>query len=276
MPTSPLLCFIMLMLGCFSSWAVAADYKKYAQDVAVSVSAITAEQLPVLTEKAKAGDRHSQLLLGFAYFFGQGVARDLQQAMEWLSRAAQQGDVLAQYQLGVNYADEAHAFRDPSQAVHWYTQAAEQGFIEAQFRLGTHYRTGIGVAQSDSEAFEWFRMAADQGHAEAQWSLGVLYQTGGAGVSKNPPDAIKYYSLAAQQGFARAPYFLGKMYELGQGIESDKIAAYKWYSIAEALGERVALRFKESTAKTMTPQEIEEAQQSASEWLKQHPVQPGR
>ncbi|MEW6353347.1 MAG: tetratricopeptide repeat protein [Pseudomonadota bacterium] len=247
------------------------DYKKHAEEIAGDVAALTAEKIPDLTKQAEANDARAQLLLGFAYFYGQGVTRDYQAATQWFEKAAQQGDVLAQYQLAVDYANGVGGKQNFAQAVHWYAKAAAQGFAEAQFRLGTHYRMGEGVPQDDAEALRWFREAARQNHAEAQWSVGLMYHSGIGGVEKNHAEAVKWYRQAAEQGLGKAEYYLATLYEVGKGVPQDFIMAYMWYTIAVAKGEPVALRFKTSLAKQMTPEQIDEAQRQAEQWLEQHP-----
>ncbi len=262
--------FLAAVLLLFPIWVSAASEKESIEEISSSLSSITEEQIPALTEKANAGDSKAQLLLGFAYFYGRGITKDNDEANKWLEKAGEQGNILAQYQLGVNYATPATTAKpDFDQAAKWYAKAAKQGNAEAQFRLGTHYRMGAGVAQSDADAVKWFQKAADQGHAEAQWSLGLMYQRG-FGIAKSEAAAAKWYRLSAEQGFAKAEYYLATLYELGMGVPKDNVSAYKWHTVAVAMGEPSALRFREYLAERMTQKEITTGQQQATKWLSQH------
>ena len=53
-----------------------------------------------LRARANAGAADSQFLLGQAYYNGQGVPQDYEQAVAWYRKAAEQGDADAQFSLG--------------------------------------------------------------------------------------------------------------------------------------------------------------------------------
>ena len=60
-------------------------------------------------------------------------------------KAADQGDAKAQFNLGNCYANGNGVQKDLTQAVFWYRKAADQGYVEAQYNLGQCYRIGYGV-----------------------------------------------------------------------------------------------------------------------------------
>ena len=134
--------------------------------------------------------------------------------------AAERGDVVAQNNLGLMYLRGDGVPKDLKEAVKWYQKAADQGDAPAQFNLGLMYRNGEGVEQDFKEAVEWYRKAALQGHANAQFNLGVMYRKG-QGVEQDFMEATKWFRKAAEQGIANAQYALGLMYEKGQGVEQD-------------------------------------------------------
>jgi TPR repeat protein len=82
----------------------------------------------------------------------------------------------------------------------------------------------------------WFRKAADQGTAQSQYNLGLMLADG-QGVARNSVDAYKYFTLAAHQSAASAAGFANQ-----------------------------ATQAREMLAKRMTPSQIAEAQNLASEW----------
>lgn len=144
-----------------------------------------------------------------------------------------------------------------------------QGHAKAQSMLGSMYHQGHGVAQSYPLAAQWYRKAADQGIAQAQTMLGILYSIG-RGVPQNYTEALKWHHRAASTGDALAQLHLGEMYMLGRGTPKDVVRAYMWLNLAAARGNaQVATRAEEardSVAKLMTPIQISQAQQLASEW----------
>src|SRR5260370_39290454 len=54
-------------------------------------------------KSAKQGDAEAQIKVAGAYFQGEGVPKDYQQAVEWIRKAADQGNAKAQYDLGLFY-----------------------------------------------------------------------------------------------------------------------------------------------------------------------------
>jgi TPR repeat protein len=68
--------------------------------------------------------------------------------------------------------------KDIAEAVRWYQFAAEQGAADAQFNVGIAYRSGLGVLQDAAEAGRWFRLSAEQGVSVAQFVLGNMYEYG--------------------------------------------------------------------------------------------------
>jgi len=111
---------------------------------------------------------------------------------------AEAGDAQAQYSLGYAYRFGDDVAKDAVEAVKWYRKAAEQGHAQAQFNLGTSYYFGNGVAKDLVEAVKWFRKAAEQGHAMAQTILGSAYSYG-VWVKKDLTESEKWYRKAAEQ-----------------------------------------------------------------------------
>jgi TPR repeat protein len=92
----------------------------------------------------------------------------------------------------------------------------------------------------------------------------------GNGVAKNDVEAVKWFTKAAEQGFARAQNNLGARYENGLGVPKDYIQAAKWYILATAQGnEEAANKFVE-LAKSMTSEQIAQAQKLAKEFAPQN------
>ena len=111
----------------------------------------------------------------------------------------------------------------------------------------------------------WYRKAAAQGHAAAQYNLGVMYGNGW-GVPQDYEEAMRWYLKAADQGYAAAQYDLGIIYDNGLGVTQDYVQAHTWYNIAAARGLKIGRKSRDLLAKTMSPEQIAEAQKLAREW----------
>ena len=123
--------------------------------------------------------------------------------------------------------------------------------------------------QEEAEAFELYRIAAEQGVAGAQCRLGVMYAEG-RGVTKDDTESARWFKRAAEQGDAEAQGGLGLAYAAGRGVSQDFVASHMWISLALAQLNGVtrngALRFRDSIAAGMTPDQIADAQHLTQAW----------
>jgi len=106
---------------------------------------------------AEQGNTAAQFQLGTAYYTGQGVSKNYQEAIKWYRKAAIKGLAIAQH---------------------------KQGDSHAQNNLGSLYKRGQGVSQDDKEANKWYQKAAEQECVIAQYNLGLAYSRG-EGVPKD-------------------------------------------------------------------------------------------
>ena len=95
--------------------------------------------------------------------------------------------------------------------------------------------------------------------AEENYSLGDKYFTG-IEVEKDETKAFELFHLAAKKGHAEAQNIVGYMYYEGKGVPENDILAYAWFNIAASRGIETAKTYKEILTKTLTPQQLEEAQ----------------
>lgn len=91
-----------------------------------------------------------------------------------LKKAAEQGDAKAQFNLGGCYAFGNGVEKNLCEAVKWYRKAAEQGHAKAQFNLGVCYYYGQGVIQNNIKAYAWFAVASANGDDDATKVLQLL------------------------------------------------------------------------------------------------------
>jgi TPR repeat protein len=74
-----------------------------------------------------------------------------------------------------------------------------------------------------------------------------------------------YLRSKAEQGDAMAQYNLGVLYARGWGVPQDFIEAHLWLSLAAAQGNKLAAQEHDKVVMKMTPEEIAEAQQLATQ-----------
>ena len=241
--------------------------------LAASEGAAEGQPVADLRARAEKGDARAQFKLGDCYRTGEGVTRDIIQAVDWYRRAAEHGDAGGQNALGVCYLTGTGVVKDAAEALKWLRQATEQGLAKAQCNLGNCYYSGTGVAKDPAEAVPWFRKAADQEYVEAQYNLGVCYQEG-QGVTTDPVEAAKWFRRAAEQGFVTAQNDLGLCYVRGEGVVRDDVEAYKWLSLARAQGDEHSPKALQSLGGRMTPEQIAEARRLAQDFKPRKALPP--
>jgi TPR repeat protein len=187
-----------------------------------------AEAVKWYRKAAEQGNGRGENGLGLCYLKGNGVTKDVVEALKWIRKAAEQGDPRGETSLGFCYENGEGVTKNAVEAVKWYRKAADQGFAGAQCNVGACYHDGSGVTKDEVEAVNWYRKAAEQSNAPAQMNLGMSYHNGD-GVTKDAVEAAKWYRKAAEQGFAPAQFNLGNCYHDGDGVTKDVVEAVKWY-----------------------------------------------
>jgi TPR repeat protein len=213
------------------------------------------------------------ILVGMVYLWGvlasgQELSPVDQFAM-W-RKAAKKGDSDAEFNLGVCYSSGEGVPKDVEEAVNCYRKAAEQGYAVAQYNLGLSCYHGEGVPQDLGEAASWFYEAAGQGLPDASHSLGVCHANG-LGVAKNKAEAAKWYRVAAEQGHAKAQFNLGLCHAGGHGVPKDNLLAYMWWNVSAASGLSEAAKKRDALARRMAKEDVTEAQRLCRNWLRQEP-----
>ncbi|HTT08008.1 MAG TPA: hypothetical protein VMH34_04380 [Gammaproteobacteria bacterium] len=94
-------------------------------------------------------------------------------------------------------------------------------------------------------------VAADFGSAM------LLYQQG------NYAAAQQEFLVLANQGDPEAQFILGDIYANGQGVPTDVVQAYRWYTLAAKNRAKGAAKVRDQLAAKMTPGQIEQGEQLA-------------
>jgi S1-C subfamily serine protease len=186
---------------------------------------------------------------------------------------AEKGAAQAQFELAQAYEMGRGVAKNEAEAVKWYRRAADKDYSPAEFMLACCLLNGSGVDKDEREAVLWLKKAAEKGHMMAQNDLGAFYAEGGPEIPKDLAKAVEWYRKSAEQGHYSAQFNLGVCYASGAGAPKDYVQAYKWFSLASAVG----YTWDESTTKSaknnleiaearMTPGQIAEAQRLAREF----------
>uniref|UniRef100_A0A7S1G1Q6 F-box domain-containing protein n=1 Tax=Corethron hystrix TaxID=216773 RepID=A0A7S1G1Q6_9STRA len=154
--------------------------------------------LKVLSKK----ERHAPAMsrLARCYLTGDGVKKEAEVGLRWLSEASLTGDLESAHELGCIYERGHHAVDiDVNQAAKWFLHAAEQGLPKSMAEYALCRELGCGVVQDDTEALKYYVLAAEAGHVESNFSVGEYYEAA-KGVPQSDSEACLWYYRGALGG----------------------------------------------------------------------------
>lgn len=140
--------------------------------------------------------------VGFAYDFGYGVKKDLNQARIWYAKAAAAGNPHACNNLSLMYQDGRGCPVNKDLAMSLRKEGAKNGCWMACINLAQNYTYGTnGVIRNIAEAIRLFNKSVELHGANqtANYELGRIYEKGLAG-KIDLKLADRYYQEAAKYG----------------------------------------------------------------------------
>ena len=88
--------------------------------------------------------------------------------MTWYQKGAAAGSPDAMYNIGFAYYSGQGVAKDYQQAMAWYLKSANAGFPLAMEQIAYLYTDGLGVAANRNLGLTWYRLAASAGDAPSQ------------------------------------------------------------------------------------------------------------
>lgn len=225
------------------------------------------KRVMLLQKAADAGSLDAMYELSDCYCDGEGVGKNMDLAISWLTKAADLGLMKAQTTLGMLYMSgfEGHE-QNYAISEKYLTMAAERGFPKAQVALsylyigmeeygkalmwsrkaaeleneaysvlGQIYLEGLGVDKNEKEGLKYYEKAANGGDADAQNIVGNLFSNKNFGWY-NLDNAFKYYHMAAAQNHLYGMFNYGLCYVTGDGCNIDILQANEWIGKAAEAG----------------------------------------
>ncbi len=144
---------------------------------------------------------------------------------------ANQNDAKACYNLGLMYQDGDGVTKNMDEALKWYTKSADLGYKEAQYLLASLVFQRQTQSISYPQAVTYYEQAAKQGHVKSQLNLGMLYLRGDV-IAQDMPAAVKWISQAASNNNSEAQGYLADLYQQGAGVEQNTVKAAMWLLLA--------------------------------------------
>lgn len=165
--------------------------------------------------------------LGYCYWQGSGVERDVDKAIILFKRAVDHGSMEACGTLWQIYAregrtdDKGHVHYDKEEAFRYLKLGVERGDQDGIMVLAMCYLTGEGTPKNPEKAFSLYQEAWDQGDAMAGAMIGTMYVNGLLG-EENRGKGIFYLKQSASEGCIDGVRELGSCYLEGKGVPVDE------------------------------------------------------
>jgi TPR repeat protein len=138
------------------------------------------------------GSKDAMFDYGKWLYEGNGITKDYNKAVEYLTQLGEENNVNAQMLLKKIYKENKGIAPDVKKEMYWAVKAAENGDVDSQLSLGYAYKNGIGVKKDKKLAFAMYEKAAEQGNQDAIKEVFYLYITGN-GVKKNADNAYLWF-----------------------------------------------------------------------------------
>ena len=154
--------------------------------------------------KELADDKNPKALheLGLIYFNGDGIAKNINQAMEYFQKASDLGNLESTYTLGKIYLSDKTKYYDPKKAYNSFVEAANKNHSKSQLMIGRFLLIGEIISIDYEKALHYFKLASKQKEYNANCYIAYMY-AGGLGVFPN---------------FGRAHVFAKDQYEKGNKL----------------------------------------------------------
>ena len=156
---------------------------------------------------------------------GNGITRDCNKAVEYLTQLGEENNVKAQMLLRKIYKENNGIAPDVKKEMYWAIKAAENGDVDSQVSLGYAYQNGIGVKKNKKLAFAMYEKAAEQGNQEAIKELIYCYANGN-GVKKEVAYSVVYFKKLDD---ANTQLEIAQAFEKGVEVKRDEAVAMMMY-----------------------------------------------
>ena len=192
------------------------------------------EMKRLLFYEKRAAEGDSYALMDTARFYSNGDAfqKDIDKALELMTKAADLGNADAQQELADWYFYTDNDFpNDDEKAFEYATKAYKNGCIYSPYFLYTCYLKGYGVEKNCEYAIRLLKESADIGFVDSIQKLGNYYNSG-VYVEKSYDKAAYYYEQLCTKDNCdnETAYNMGVMYWQGNGTDVNYKKAIDWFN----------------------------------------------
>lgn len=156
---------------------------------------------------------------------GNGITKDCNKAVEFLTQLGEENNVNAQRLLRTIYKENNGVAPDVKKEMYWASKAAENGDVDSQVSLAYAYQNGIGVKKNKKLAFAMYEKAAEQGNQEAIKEMIYRYANGN-GVKKEVAYSVVWFKKLSD---SNTQMEIAHSFENGIGVKKNEAVAIAMY-----------------------------------------------
>lgn len=234
------------------------------------------KSLDLLLEANKYENKECQCFIAHHYYYGYGVAKNLNTAISYYKIAANNGDLTA-----MNYLGDIYETSSPTEAFAWRKRSVDGGGVYSRLALAKMYYDGRGTAKNSQEARKLFEKLAKEGNVEANAYMGricefeaalrasrvkdnsvydeaLAYYRKGYSISwakkaydelyhrleeERRDNEIEYHLDRAKSGYPESMCFIGECYYKGYRTTQSYDMAFDWFKKAASKGNGKAMSY---------------------------------
>ena len=175
------------------------------------------------------GNQYAEFSLGNAFYFGNGVEKDLKSALKWYEKSAQKGQPYAAFSAAKMYGN-GEVFGQDSETAQKYYKFALSGFLKIEkdgqaddnllYKLGFMFKNGLGTEADAEKAIEYFKQSAQLDNKNGLYEYGkaLIY---GKHIEADLEKGLECVEKAIKLGNYNAKRFLALEYISGEYLEKD-------------------------------------------------------
>lgn len=178
------------------------------------------ETFQTLLRTVENGDLDSAFSVASAYFYGEGVSRNLEKAFEYFQKSADHGDIDGIFQVGMSYFQGLGVITDAEKAYEYFQKAAELNHPKGYILLGIFHTSATSHHFNPEKGVEFLEKGAVHEPDSAAVPLGICYSQG-IGVEKDIKKALHWFELGLQNGNEVAMYHWANLHIKGEQVPQD-------------------------------------------------------
>lgn len=168
-----------------------------------------------LMDKAEGKDKNAMLEVGKLYLYGkEGLELNADKAAYLFKESVEAGNIEGYFYLAKMHLVDKYGIKDVNKAINFLSRAAKREHIPSLLQLGKLYFYGKFVKKDIEKSEEFFRKVAnsDYSEPEARYFVAYIWENGLIDNFKREEEAFRFYLKAAEMNHKESLFKCGLFY----------------------------------------------------------------